>query len=768
MRKISDRTVAKEYMKGLKLKAENLFYSTALKNSEEGICFLTPNLTVLFWNDAAADILGVPAERIVGRSLINLRVGEDPEEWENTLVNIAEKGKSFGFHITVKDEEYEKKVAVDFHAIKDASGKNTGFVAFFRDLSKLLGRGSVETLEGIKDICEVFFSDIPDLVFVVDGEKRVVWMNQASLNFLKDVVKGSDFGCFPDFLGECPLQSTCCIYSYSPEKKPPVCEVETTAHGRHLSVLCLPVLARDRLVCSLHFVRDVTETKNALEKLKSSEESYRSVIENGRGFYIHRFDRNGNLLLASPYMEKIFGGSLDEYLGDSRGWMGQIHPRDIERIASEISYSLENAVTFDQQYRIIPRDDKDVVWVRTRFYPIFDKSGEVRYFDGITFDITEQKQMEKQIISSERMKAIGEMTGGVAHNINNLLAGIMGNLQLLEMEGSKYLPPTALNQIQQAFLGSRRIGELVKQMLTFARAEDSDDTWINVSVLAIVNRVIKLTEPLWKDAKQKEGKEVRFRVDIPEDIQVVGNINELTTLFNNIIVNSIEAIDDIGSISITGKMKSDKLVEITVSDTGKGMSPETLKRSIEPLFSTKGTVGVGMGLSVAYGIAKKYQGDISITSETGKGTSVTIILPSGYKEEILELKEEQKIMVSDTGIIRVLVIEDEPDVREILALFLEKRGYEVEVASSGHEGVKMFMEKPFDVVFTDLGMARMTGWEVAQKIKSERQETRIFLLTGWGSEIEKEDQKMKYIDGVVYKPFDLEKLSNLLAKISGN
>lgn len=755
-------------MKGLKLKAENLFYSTAFKNTEEGICFLTPNLTVLLWNDAATNILGVPREEIVGRSLIDLKISEDPEFWEETLVDIAEKGKNFGFHVILKDDNFEKRVSVKFHAIRDDSGKNTGFVAFFKDLSIVLGRDLTESLEGIKDICAVFFDDVPDLVFVVDRERQIAWANRTALRFFKNLGEEEDPGNFLDFLGECPLKPTCSIYSYSCEKKPPVCEIETMAYDRHFSVLCVPVVAQNDLVCSVHFVRDITEVKETIEKFKTSEESYRSVIENGKGFYIHRFDRNGNLLLASPYMETIFGGSLDEYLGDARSWMGQIHPRDIERIASEISYSLENAVTFDQQYRVIPRNNKDVVWVRTRFYPIFDESGEVRYFDGITFDITEQKQMEKQIISSERMKAIGEMTGGVAHNINNLLAGIMGNLQLLEMEGSKYLPPTALNQIQQAFLGSRRIGELVKQMLTFARAEDSDDTWINVSVLAIVNRVIKLTEPLWKDAKQKEGKEVRFRVDIPEDIQVVGNINELTTLFNNIIVNSIEAIEDIGSISITGGMKSEKLVEIIVSDTGRGMTPETLKRSIEPLFSTKGTVGVGMGLSVAYGIAKKYQGDISISSEPGKGTTVTIVLPSGYKEEILELKEEQKIMVSDTGIIRVLVIEDEPDVREILALFLEKRGYEVEVASSGHEGVKMFMEKDFDVVFTDLGMARMTGWEVAQKVKTQRPETRVFLLTGWGSEIEKENQKMKYIDGVVYKPFDLEKLSNLLAQISTN
>ncbi len=753
-------------MKGFKLKAESLFYNTALKNAQEGVCFLTPNLTVLFWNNSATEVLGVSSEQIVGKSLINLRVGEDPEEWEKTLIDIAENGKDFDFYVTVREESYERKVDVSFHGIRDDSGKNIGFVAFFRDLSGKLGKDTTESLKGVVDICAVFFNDIPDFVFVVNPENKIVWANQAATAFMKKFYEKQKWPSFIDLIGKCPLQPTCSIRSFSPDKKPPVCEVETEIKEKYFSLQCVPVVARDKLVCSVHFMRDTTEVKETIRRLRTSEESYKSVIENGRGFYIHRFDRKGNLLLASPYMEKIFGGNLEEYLGDSRGWMGQIHPRDIERIASEVNYSLENAVTFDQQYRVIPRNSKDIIWVRTRFYPIFDKSGEVRYFDGITFDITEQKQMEKQIISSERMKAIGEMTGGVAHNINNLLAGIMGNLQLLEMEGSKYLPPTALNQIQQAFLGSRRIGELVKQMLTFARAEDSDDTWINVSVLAIINRVIKLTEPLWKDAKQKEGKEVRFRVDVPEDVQVVGNINELTTLFNNIIVNSIEAIDDIGSISITGVRKSEKLVEITITDTGRGMTPETLKRSIEPLFSTKGTVGVGMGLSVAYGIAKKYQGDISISSEPWKGTKVSITLPSGYKEEILEFKEEQKVMVSEAGIIRVLVIEDEPDVREILALFLEKRGYEVEVASSGHEGVKMFIDKPFDVVFTDLGMARMTGWEVAQKIKTEKPEARVFLLTGWGSEIEKEDEKMKYIDGVVYKPFDLEKLSNLLVQFS--
>ncbi len=757
-------------MKGLKLKAENLFFNTTLRNIEEGVCFLTPNLTVLFWNESATKILGVPANEIVGKSLINLKPGDNPDEWEDALVDIAEKGKDASFYITVGDGEYEKKVAVDFHAIKDTSEtpgvKTIGFVACFRDLSGTLGKDASESLKGIIDVCTMLFNEIPDLVFVVDPKKKIAWSNLAGSAFIGSCNGDSEGMSFLNLLGECPIKPSCSIYSFSPEKRTPVYELETKTRGKSFSVTCVPVVVQGKLICSIHFMRDMTDMKQALDRLVSSEESYRSVIENGRGFYIHRFDKNGNLLLASPYMEQIFGGSLDEYLGDARGWMGQIHPRDIERVAREVNYSIEHAVTFDQQYRIVPRNKKDVVWVRTRFYPIFDQSGDVLYFDGITFDITEQKQMEKQVISSERMKAIGEMTGGVAHNINNLLAGIMGNLQLLEMEGAKYLPPTALNQIQQAFLGSRRIGELVKQMLTFARAEDSDDTWINISVLAIINRVIKLTEPLWKDAKQKEGKEVRFRVDLPEEVQVVGNINELTTLFNNIIVNSIEAIDDVGSISITGERKSDKFVEIVISDTGKGMTPETLKRSIEPLFSTKGTVGVGMGLSVAYGIAKKYQGDINITSEAGKGTRVSIVLPSGYKEEVPEVGEEQEIMITGGGIIRVLVIEDEPDVREILALFLEKRGYEVEVASSGHEGVKMFLNRPFDVVFTDLGMARMTGWEVAQKIKSEKPETRVFLLTGWGSEIEKEDQKMKFIDGVVYKPFDLEKLSNLLAQFS--
>jgi len=217
-----------------------------------------------------------------------------------------------------------------------------------------------------------------------------------------------------------------------------------------------------------------------------------------------------------------------------------------------------------------------------------------------------------------------------------------------------------------------------------------------------------------------------------------------------------------GQITVTTQPQAHDWVEVRIADTGVGMTEEVKRRVFDPFFTTKGVTNSGLGMSVSYGIIKRHGGEVLIESEPGKGTTFVLHLPVGYGEE----DPEVHALKASRGIspARILVIDDDPAVRDILARMLRTRGHQVTAVGEAEEGVERFQKEGFDLVFTDLGMPRLSGWEVGKAIKGMNAKTPVAVITGWGLELNREEMRESGIDLIVSKPFNFDELGQVVAE----
>ena len=372
-------------------------------------------------------------------------------------------------------------------------------------------------------------------------------------------------------------------------------------------------------------------------------------------------------------------------------------------------------------------------------------------------------ETQDQLVRVERLRAMGELASGVAHDLNNALAAILGRAQLLmnQMEDETHV--RSLRLIEQAAQDSAQV---VKRILDFARLESDQTDFTAVNVEQLLNDVIELTRHRWSDEAQSKGQTIEIRKEMSTVPEVLGSYSELREVLMNIVINAYEAIEGDGAITMSSSV-ANGAVRITVADSGPGMTEETKEKVFNPFFTTKGSRGTGLGLSIALGIITKHNGTLLMDSEAGRGTKVHITLPFAPRSEGPE-EEEPAATKERVKPARVLVIEDELLIRETLYDMLELVDHKVILASNGEEGIRAFKEGEFDVVFTDLGMPGLSGWDVAKAIKKERSDVPIVMVTGWGVGIDEEKLKQHQIDRVLPKPFDIDEVHTLIRDLTTN
>ena len=281
-----------------------------------------------------------------------------------------------------------------------------------------------------------------------------------------------------------------------------------------------------------------------------------------------------------------------------------------------------------------------------------------------------------------------------------------------------------------------------------------------MDVNSIIKDSIEITKPKWKDEAQRKGVPIEIVSTFGAIPPVAGNDSELRGVFTNMILNAIEAMPEGGKIEIC-TLKKKKDVVIQISDTGIGIAEEVKKKIFEPFFTTKPFTNTGLGLSMSYGIIKRFGGEIGVASELGYGATFTIILPTGEAE-----KEESAFpqMIKQGKQARILVIDDEEVVRSVLSRTLANVNHQVTLAPNGEKGVQLFKEGRFDMVLTDLGMPGMSGWEVCRMIKKISPDTPVGMITGWGAEMSRSKMDEYGLDFLVSKPFDLNQILNVVAQ----
>ena len=374
--------------------------------------------------------------------------------------------------------------------------------------------------------------------------------------------------------------------------------------------------------------------------------------------------------------------------------------------------------------------------------------------------VDDLQSTQTQLVRGETLRAMGQLSSGMAHHLNNLFAVILGRVELMLGKVEEMSVRRSLEIIQRT---AQDGAEVVRRVQRFSRVLPVSDA-VAVDLNQLVQEVVELTRPRWQDEAQLRGSRIEVVVDPGVIGAAVGEPAPLREVLMNLLLNAADSISQTGRVTLKTWTHDDR-VYCSVIDTGAGMPEEIRRRAFEPFFTTKGPKATGLGLSVAYGTVQRYGGTLTVESAEGKGTTVEVSLPNA--------SATAQVVTKSTGTgtkaalpLRILVIDNELQVRSTLAEMLEEQGHSVTQAPGGREGLSYLESNPelVDVVISDLGMPNMTGWDVARTIQSRWPRLPVGLITGWG-ETEITDEERGRVNFVITKPFDKALLSQTMSDI---
>jgi signal transduction histidine kinase/ActR/RegA family two-component response regulator len=389
----------------------------------------------------------------------------------------------------------------------------------------------------------------------------------------------------------------------------------------------------------------------------------------------------------------------------------------------------------------------------------------------------ELRQTQQAVMQQQRLQALGQMASGIAHDINNALSPIIVYSELI-LRNDKILTETMRRHLNNIKVAGEDIAQIVSRMREFYRRREGTEQLTSINLTKLVEQVIELTRPRWRDIPQQKGVVVDMETDIAmgEAPEVVGSASELREALTNLILNSVDAMPSGGKLTVrtryaaaSADQKLPAHAVVEVIDTGVGMDEETRKRCLEPFFSTKGQRGTGLGLAMVYGIMERHEGAIEVESIVGKGTTMRLILPIRDESEV----DDGSSFVFQGPIkpLQILCIDDEPLLRQMLREILETDGHTVALADGGQSGLEAFRSRKglgttFDVVITDLGMPYVDGRQVACALKKESPNTPVVLLTGWGAMLKADGDVPVHVDAVISKPPRINELRETLVRVT--
>ncbi|MEH6346723.1 MAG: PAS domain S-box protein [Bermanella sp.] len=468
---------------------------------------------------------------------------------------------------------------------------------------------------------------------------------------------------------------------------------------------------------------------------------------------------DGIIIYTNPRFEKIFGYEPLEMLGIPISEINAPTEKAPEDIHAEINLSIEKkGHWFGEVY--CTKKDGSYFWTEAKL-SIFNHSTHGAVAIGFQQDISERKLIEEKLRQSQKMEAIGTLSGGIAHEFNNILGGMMGYSELL----MEKLPKNSeeRNYIERVYSSGERASDLVKQILTFGRKDSSKQSMQRMSlVIQDALKMIRVTLPAT----------IEVRADIDPDCRpVMINTTQIHQIIINICNNAAHSMEEKGgilSISLKNTQKysnqslpsvdKENYLLLTISDTGSGISPDVKERIFEPFFTTKDVgKGTGLGLSVVHGIVEQHQGKILVESEIGKGSTFSVFFPIAVGE-VQDIEIQGSHSLEGAG--HILVVDDEPNLVDFYNIGLQKNGFSTTVYHNSLQALEAFRKSPygFDVVFTDQTMPGLTGIELSKELLSIRADIPIILATGYSQTISKEGALSQGIKAYLQKPIKLKEL----------
>jgi CheY-like chemotaxis protein len=365
-------------------------------------------------------------------------------------------------------------------------------------------------------------------------------------------------------------------------------------------------------------------------------------------------------------------------------------------------------------------------------------------------------------MQQERLRALGQMASGIAHDINNAISPVsLYTEALLERE---QLSPRARGHLEIIQRAVDDVAQTVQRMGEFYRQREPQLHLIPVELNKLVRQVIDLTRARWSDMAQQRGANIEMRPELEPGLPLIAAVeSQIRDALVNLVFNAVDAMPQGGALTVrtfSGPGSGwTRLVHLEVVDQGVGMDEQTRRRCLEPFFTTKGERGTGLGLPMVYGVAQRHGASLEIDSQPGKGTTVRMSFPAGTGEDADRAADE----ASNLGPLRILIVDDDPLLLKSLRDTLEADGHEVVSASGGQAGINAFVEAhaeghPFPLVITDLGMPHVDGRKVASAIKAPVPGTVVLMLTGWGRRLVAEGDIPPGVDEILSKPPKISEL----------
>jgi signal transduction histidine kinase/HAMP domain-containing protein len=408
---------------------------------------------------------------------------------------------------------------------------------------------------------------------------------------------------------------------------------------------------------------------------------------------------------------------------------------------------------------------------------------QAQLYDALQRAYEDLRQSQETVVQQERLRALGQMASGVAHDINNAISPIaLYTESLLEREsGLSERARAYLTTIQTAI---HDVARTVTRMREFYRPQEGQAALARIELDRVIRGVLELTQARWRDLPQERGAVIELHTDLVNPAgAIMGAENEIRDALTNLVFNAVDAMPDGGTLTLrtttaVRPVKRDgasateppaEVVCLEVSDTGVGMDPETRRRCLEPFFTTKGERGTGMGLAMVYGMAQRHGAELEIDSAPGQGTTVRLVFPCAPHSA--EATGRQLALGLPVRPLRILIVDDDPLIIESLRETLRGDAHRVTAADGGQAGIDAFETaradgEPFELVITDLGMPYVDGRRVAAAIKTASPNTPVVLLTGWGQRLTAENQVPPHVDRVLNKPPRLKELRAALAELA--
>ena len=490
------------------------------------------------------------------------------------------------------------------------------------------------------------------------------------------------------------------------------------------------------------------DRKKAVENLRQSEERYRAVVKQSNdGIFLVDID-DGQILDSNPAVQRQLGYSADELLHLT---LYDIDAHNRESVDENIEEILANHEHYlgSRRYN---RKNGTMVDVEVSVHLISYGGREVMC--ALVRDITDRRLLENEMVRLERMRALGEMAQGIAHNFNNILAVVLGYSELAR---DRVKDPICAADMDEVISSALRGEELV-QRLTQAVRQEEDTDLEPVNLNSVIPQVLEATRPRWKDETEAKGQSIEVVTKLSDTPPIRGSDSGIHDILINLLFNAVDALPDGGTITIETRHVSSYVV-CTITDTGVGMDEETRGRVFEPFFTTKMDVGTGLGLATVYGTVNRWGGEIRVESARGRGTTFVLRLPVWTEPQVVEQAQAHVRRLVRRA--NVLVVEDDEAICGMLTKMLSDE-HLVEHSLDGREALERFASGAYDVVLIDLGMPDLSGDQVALTVKEKNPKVSTVLITGWV--LEDSDPRLKAFDFTLEKPVRAAVLRDIVAQ----